>query len=105
MNGDDLGSVRLLRATVERAASELHIAVGQPPVLRLDRHFVRLGTRALGADDCLALMKGITPEPNQQEIREKGRADFDFAFGDQARFRAAVFTLCEHIGMALHRIR
>ena len=78
---------KLLQTQVNRNASDLHIAVGQPPVLRIDGHLVRLETKVLEPEDTVALMKSISPERCQQEIQEVGGSDFGFAFGDQARFR------------------
>ena len=95
---------KLLQTVCNQKASDLHIASGQPPVLRLHGHLIRLETKSLEADDCVALMKSITPERNQQELQERGGTDFGFAFGDQARFRVAVFKQRGHIGMVLRRI-
>jgi len=95
---------KLLQTVVNQKASDLHIASGQPPVLRLHGHLVRLETKSLEAEDCVALMKSITPERNQQELQEKGGTDFGFAFGEQARFRVAVFKQRGHIGIVLRRI-
>src|SRR5882672_603677 len=95
---------KLLQTVVNQKASDLHIASGQPPVLRLHGHLVRLETKSLEAEDCVSLMKSITPERNQQELQEKGGTDFGFAFGELARFRVAVFKQRGHIGMVLRRI-
>src|SRR5579871_1474803 len=95
---------KLLQTVVNQKASDLHIASGQPPVLRLSGHMVKLETKVLEADDCVSLMKSITPERNQQELQERGGTDFGFAFGEQARFRVAVFKQRGHIGMVLRRI-
>jgi twitching motility protein PilT len=95
---------KLLQTVVNQKASDLHIASGQPPCLRMNGHLVRLETKVLEADDCVALMKSITPERNQQELQERGGTDFGFAFGEQARFRVAVFKQRGHIGIVLRRI-
>lgn len=95
---------KLLQTVVNQKASDLHITSGQPPVLRMGGHMVRLETKSLEADDCVALMKSITPERNQQELQEKGGTDFGFAFGEAARFRVAVFKQRGHIGIVLRRI-
>jgi len=95
---------KLLQTVVNQKASDLHIASGQPPVLRLSGHMVKLETKSLEADDCVALMKSITPERNQQELQERGGTDFGFAFGEAARFRVAVFKQRGHIGIVLRRI-
>ncbi len=82
---------KLLHTVVKRKASDLHIAVGQPPVLRLDGHMKRLETKVLEPEDTVALMKSIAPERSQKELQEKGGADFGFAFGDLCRFRVSLF--------------
>src|SRR5262245_34970031 len=94
----------MLQTVVNNKASDLHIASGQPPVIRLHGHLTRLETKSLEAEDCVALMKSITAERNQQELQEVGGTDFGFAFGEQARFRVAVFKQRGHISMCLRRI-
>jgi twitching motility protein PilT len=49
-------------------------------------------------------MKSITPDRCQQELQEKGGADFAIAFGEGTRFRCAVFKQKGFIGMVLRRI-
>src|SRR5882724_11532070 len=95
---------KLLETVVRERVSDLHIATGQPPVLRMSGHLVRLETKTLTPEDTVGLMKSITPERNQQELQEVGGTDFGFAFGEQARFRVAVFKQRGHIGMVLRRI-
>src|SRR5438876_4029489 len=89
-----MGSVlidKLLQTVVNQAGSDIHISCGQPPVLRIDGRMRKLDTKVLEPEDCIALMKSITPDRCQQELQEVGGTDFGFAFGDQARFRVAVF--------------
>ena len=95
---------KLLLTVVNRNASDLHIAVGQPPVLRLHGRLVKLETKTLEAQDTIALMKSITPERCQQELQEQGSTDFGFAFGDKARFRVSVFKQRGNTGMVLRQI-
>lgn len=95
---------KLLQTVINLGANDLHITTGQPPVVRLDGHMRRLETKVLDPDDTTQLMKSITPERCQQELQEVGGTDFGFAFGDQARFRVAVFKQRGHIGMVLRRI-
>jgi twitching motility protein PilT len=49
-------------------------------------------------------MKSITPERNQQELQEEGGTDFGFAYGDQARFRVAIFRQRGNITVVLRLI-
>ncbi len=77
---------KLLQTVINQDASDLHITVGQPPVLRVHGRMRRLETKELEADDTVSLMKQIAPERCQQQLQEVGGADFGFAFGEQARF-------------------
>ena len=95
---------KLLHAVVKQGASDLHITVGQPPVLRLNGRMRRLETKSLDSDDTVALMKSITPDRCQQELQEAGSTDFGFGFGDLARFRVSVFKQRGHIAMVLRQI-
>lgn len=95
---------KLLETVVRERVSDLHITTGQPPVVRVGGHMVRLETKSLEPEDTVSLMKSITPERNQQELQERGGTDFGFAFGEKARFRVAVFKQRGHIGMVLRRI-
>ena len=93
---------KLLLTVVNRNASDLHIAVGQPPVLRLHGRLVKLETKTLEAEDTVALMKSITPERCQQELQEQGSTDFGFAFGDKARFRVSCYRQRGKVGKSGH---
>jgi twitching motility protein PilT len=95
---------KLLETVVKENCSDLHITIGQPPVVRKSGKLIRLETKSLEPDDTVALMKSITPERNQQELQEVGGTDFGFAFGDKARFRVAVFKQRGHVGMVLRQI-
>src|SRR5712675_421479 len=95
---------RLLETTVRRGASDLHLAVGKPPVLRLHGGIRELQTKPLEAEDTTALMKSITPERIQQEFEETGSGDFGFAYGDIARFRVSIFKQKGVASLVLRRI-
>jgi len=82
---------RLLETVIKQGASDLHLTVGRPPVIRLHGGLRSLETKVLTPEDTTGLMKSITPERNQQEIQEEGGTDFGFAFGDAGRFRVSVF--------------
>src|SRR5437868_8496781 len=82
---------RLLETTVRRNASDLQLAVGRPPTLRMGGHLRELQTKVLEAEDTVALMKSITPDRIQQEYEETGSGDFAFAYREEARFRVAIF--------------
>src|SRR3982751_6051194 len=95
---------RLLETVVRRGASDLHLATGRPPTLRLHGGLRELQTKVLEPEDTVSLMKSITPERVQQEYEETGSGDFGFAYGDQARFRVAIFKQKGMASLVLRRI-
>ena len=95
---------KLLTTVIQLKASDLHITVGQPPVIRHHGRMRRLDTKTLDGDDTTALMKSITPDRCQQELQEKGGCDFAIEFVDGYRFRVAVFKQRGNIGIVLRRI-
>ena len=95
---------KLLTTVIQLKASDLHISVGQPPVIRHHGRLRKLDTKVLDSDDTTALMKSITPDRCQQELQEVGGADFAIEFIDGYRFRVAIFKQKGTIGMVLRRI-
>ena len=94
----------LLQLVVEENASDLHIAVNSPPVLRIHGSLHRLEVEPLKPEDTESLMKSITSEEHIQRVREQGGTDFGFKFGDKARFRVSVFKEKGHYGIVLRQI-
>jgi twitching motility protein PilT len=95
---------RLLETVVKRKASDLHLATGRPPTLRLNGRLRELQTKVLDGEDTVSLMKAITPERIQQEYEETGSGDFGFSFGEEARFRVAIFKQRGNCSLVLRRI-
>ena len=94
----------LLEIVVKENASDLHLAVGRPPSIRVDGEIVGLTDTPLEPEDTEKLMKSITSEQHIQSVREIGGCDFGFAFGDAARFRVSVFKQKGHFGVVLRQI-
>ncbi|NLF16482.1 MAG: type IV pilus twitching motility protein PilT [Lentisphaerae bacterium] len=94
----------LLALVLDEGASDLHLRVESPPVLRIHGTMTPLDTEPLKPDDTERLMKAITSEVNQQRLQEDGTVDFGFAFGTQARFRVSVFKQKGTIGLVLRTI-
>ena len=95
---------KLLATVIQIKASDLHISVGQPPVVRHQGRMRKLDAKILDIEDTTGLMKSITPDRCQQELQQKGGSDFAIEYVDGYRFRVAVFKNKGTIGMVLRRI-
>ena len=94
----------LLQLMVSEGASDLHTRVGTPPTIRVHGILHRVEGPALTPETSEELMRSITSEENIQAVRERGGADFAFAFGDAARFRVSVMKEKGNFGMVLRQI-
>jgi twitching motility protein PilT len=95
---------KLLELVVGKDASDLHVCVGSPPVVRLQGRLRALNTPPLTPEDTVSLMKSITSERCQQELAETGGTDFGFSFGEKARFRVSVLKQKGNVGIVLRQI-
>ncbi len=94
----------LLQLVVSEGASDLHIRVAAPPVIRVHGILHRVEGPLLQPEDSEELMRSITSEDHIQHVRERGGADFGFAFGEMARFRVSVFKEKGNFGLVLRQI-
>jgi twitching motility protein PilT len=94
----------LLQLVVDEGASDLHITVGAPPILRIHGRLNPLDSGSLAAEDTERLMRSITSEEHQLRVRERGGTDFGFGFGEAARFRVSVFRQKGAYGIVLRQI-
>jgi twitching motility protein PilT len=94
----------LLQLVVSEGAADLHLRVGTAPVIRLHGILHRVEGPLLKPEDTEELMRSITSEDHIQHVRERGGADYGFAFGELARFRVSVFKERGNFGMVLRQI-
>jgi twitching motility protein PilT len=95
---------QLLGEVVSRGASDLHLQVGQAPVLRLSGEMEPLEGPALTPEDTRALIGAIIPPHDLQKAENTGGADFAIAFGEDARFRVSVLRSKGNYGVVFRLI-
>jgi twitching motility protein PilT len=78
----------LLRAMVEKGASDLHLRCGEPPILRLHGEMHRLDEPHLEGVWLDAMLRSIMPERNRREYAETNDTDYAYELEGVARFRA-----------------
>lgn len=82
-----LDITEMLRMTVEYGASDLHIVVGRPPVIRVDGNLMNLEHPPLTAADTRRLIYGILTDIQKQKFEEHKDLDFSLSISSVARFR------------------
>jgi twitching motility protein PilT len=84
----------LFQAMFDAKASDLHLCVGSPPIVRKDGHMQPLDPAAapLTGEGLIQLLAPIMPEKNRTEFKERHDTDFAYEIRGLARFRANVFA-------------
>ncbi|MFH1462394.1 MAG: type IV pilus twitching motility protein PilT [bacterium] len=95
----------LLEVTVKEQASDLHLSVGHPPILRISGRLVPLlKKKTLASKDSQGLSQVLmTPEQAQRFLNEK-EIDFSYNFYGQARFRVNIFFQKGEVSLAFRLI-
>src|SRR5215216_1895940 len=82
----------LLEEVLKKKASDLHLQVGLPPMLRVDGSLVPVtGADPIDTEACEALIFSILDEDQKQILLKDKEFDFSFAYGDLGRFRVNAF--------------
>ncbi len=95
----------LLEEVVKKKASDLHLQVGLPPILRVDGSLVPVtGADSLTEETVETLIFAILDEDQKQILLKDKEFDFSFAFGDLGRFRVNAFHERGNLAAALRLI-
>jgi len=95
----------LLKVAVERKASDLHIKVGSPPVLRIDDKLVPLMEMPrLGQDAVVTMAAGVMNAKQREKFKERCEIDLAYSVPGLGRFRANVFQQRGTVGIVMRVI-
>ena len=95
----------LLEEVVKKKASDLHLQVGLPPMIRVDGALMPVsGADVLNDEAVETLIFAILDEDQKQILLKDKEFDFSFAFGDLGRFRVNAFHERGNIAAALRLI-
>lgn len=103
MNGT-LNLEGLLQLAVEERASDLHLSVGVPPMLRVDGMLSPVEMPPVTEADAEQCMHTLANAHQLQEIEQNGGADFCISYGEQARFRTSIFRQRGRVSLVLRLI-
>ncbi|MBT2636349.1 type IV pilus twitching motility protein PilT [Bacillus sp. ISL-39] len=81
----------LLRSGFELKASDIHITVGIPPVMRINGDLRRYGTDTITPDEVEEMAKAIIPENSWNVFKSKGELDFSYGIPGISRFRVNAY--------------
>ena len=94
----------LLKMTMDRGASDLHIVSNCPPIIRVDGKLIPAEDKVLTRDDTRKLIYSILNNDQRGVFEEEKEIDFSFALPDMDRFRINIHYQKGNVEAALRRI-
>jgi twitching motility protein PilT len=94
----------LLQEAVARHASDLHLTVGVPPIIRVHGSLDRMNFPTLKPDDTRQLLESMTTDERRRQFQETGEVDFSHAIFGLSRFRVNAFQQRGAIAIAIRVI-
>ncbi|MBW8350210.1 type IV pilus twitching motility protein PilT [Bacillus sp. IITD106] len=94
----------LLTSAFELGASDLHLTVGVPPIMRINGALKRYGRDELLPNDTESIAKSLIPSHLWDVFKEKGEIDFSYGIPGISRFRVNAFHQRSCVALAIRVI-
>lgn len=101
-NLGDLG--KLLLASRKNRASDIHIKVGQKPLLRINTVLHEVGNRSLSEDDVNRILSESMTDVQEARLKEDRDVDFALGVAGVGRFRFNVYYERGMLSAAIRRV-
>lgn len=96
---------QMLKYAVDKNASDLHLASGLKPLVRIDGDLTEVeGGKVLTEDNLLAMLKEVLPEQQYLAIRSNFEQDLALVLPDVGRFRVNIFHQMNGTSVAFRTI-
>lgn len=82
---------QLLKAMIEKGASDLHLSTGSAPQIRIDGHLEAMNTPTLSPAETKQLCYSVLTDAQKRKFEEENELDLSFGVKGLSRFRGNVF--------------
>ncbi len=96
--------LELLEEMVKVGASDLHLTVGSPPVVRVDGKLQRTNHDLLTGEDTKKLAYSMLNEKQKLKFEQNSELDFSFGIEQMSRFRCNIFMQRGNVAVVLRQI-
>ncbi len=96
---------KLFRMVMKHEGSDLHLKVGQPPMMRLKGDIRRSDMRPLTAEDMERLLLPLLDARKRKILDDEGGVDYSYIVGqDECRFRVSLFKQRGRLSLVARRV-
>lgn len=105
-DGTEITMPSLFSEVVNKNASDLHLSVGYPPILRIDGELVDVGEKLLTPQDTEKLILSVIPDDKKELLEVNREIDFAYSFegARTARFRVNAYYTMKNLAAAFRLI-
>lgn len=95
----------LLRKMIDVGASDLHLKVGSPPIMRVDGELHPTNLETLTPQDTETYAEATFTQRGAKEFRDLGEADFAYGKAELGRFRVNVYRQRGSVSLVMRRVQ
>lgn len=93
--------LELLRIATEAGASDVHITVASPPIMRVNGKLIRMNDARLMPEDTHRIIREMLTDAQRIEFEKRGELDFSYSYPSLGRFRVNIYKQRGSASMAL----
>ena len=90
--GINVDVLELLDRAISENASDIHITVGLPPIMRVNGALIKMQETPCTPRDSLDIVNQMLKSKQRDELEEKGEIDFSYSEQSIGRFRANIYN-------------
>ncbi len=98
------GIEEILGAAREAGASDVHLAVGIPPRMRVNGRLIPMNLPRMLASDTLDVLIGIMSENQREKFDQRGEFDFSYSSPQMGRCRVNAYKQQGNVAMAIRLV-
>lgn len=91
----------ILKIAIDAGASDVHLTVASPPIMRVNGKLLKIGEEKLLPEDSMTIIKEILTEKQIEAFEERGELDFSYSNPGLGRFRVNIYKQRGSYSMAL----
>ncbi|MCZ0702409.1 twitching motility protein PilT [Natronobacillus azotifigens] len=95
----------ILTEAIQLEASDIHLTIGKPPVLRIHGELVTFGSEPLTPEDTERMKDEVLPDTLKDHLETHREVDFSYGIPGVSRFRLNAYYQRSHLSIAIRVIQ
>ena len=93
--------LEILKLAIDAGASDVHLTVASPPIMRVNGKLIKLGDEKLLPEETMRIIKDMLSDEQIKAFEQRGELDFSYSNPGLGRFRVNIYKQRGSYSMAL----